>query len=165
MSSVPTNPPGDLPPIPPYWNDENDWIVIIEFLPKDHVEDRTEAAERIGYMLAYAQMTDTRMLALLGDPQADAYELLFSFNSAENKTEFLRLLNSNELSAYDDKLIQVPPQDEIDAAQLLCQLPSSGLYCTGKKLWGQRWPVLSFCVSSQIACAFGRSFRVPLMGN
>jgi hypothetical protein len=73
-------------------------------------------------MLAYAQMTDTRMLALLGDPQADAYELLFSFNSAENKAEFLRLLNSNELSAYDDEFIQVPPQDEIDAAQPIAKV-------------------------------------------
>jgi hypothetical protein len=116
MSSAPTNPPGGLPPIPPYWNDENDWIVLIEFLPKDDVEGRTEAADRIGYMLAYAQMTDTRMLALLGDPQADAYELLFSFNSSEDKVEFFRLLNSNELSACDDEFIQVPPQDEIDAA-------------------------------------------------
>lgn len=122
MSSVPTNPPGDMPPIPPYWNDENDWIVLIEFLPKDDVEDRTQAAERIGYMLAYAQMTDTRMLALLGDPQADAYELLFSFNSAENKAEFIRLLNSNELSACDDEFIQVPPQDEIDAAQPIAKV-------------------------------------------
>jgi hypothetical protein len=122
MSSVPTNPPGDLPPIPPYWDDENDWIVLIEFLPKDDVEDRTEAAERIGYMLAYAQMTDTRMLALLGDSQADAYELLFSFNSAENKAEFLRLLNSNELSACDDEFIHIPPQDEIDAAQPIAKV-------------------------------------------
>jgi hypothetical protein len=122
MSSVPTNPPGDMPPIPPYWNDEDDWIVLIEFLPKDDVEDRTQAAERIGYMLAYAQMTDTRMLALLGDPQADAYELLFSFNSAENKAEFFRLLNSNELSACDDEFIQVPPQDEIDAAQPIAKV-------------------------------------------
>lgn len=32
-----------------------------------------------------------RMLALVGDPEADAYELLFSFTSAENKAEFLRL--------------------------------------------------------------------------
>jgi hypothetical protein len=122
MSSVPTNPPGDMPPIPPYWNDERDWIVLIEFLPKDDVEDCTQAAERIGYMLAYAQMTDTRMLALLGDPQADAYELLFSFNSAENKAEFFRLLNSNELSACDDEFIQVPPQNEIDEAQPIAKV-------------------------------------------
>src|ERR1700733_9148137 len=122
MSSVPTNPPGGVPPMPPYWNDEDDWIVLIEFLPKDDVKDRTQAAERIGYMLAYAQMTDTRMLALLGDPQADAYELLFSFNSAENKAEFFRLLNSNELSACDDEFIQVPPQDEIDAAQPIAKV-------------------------------------------
>jgi hypothetical protein len=70
----------------------------------------------------YAQMTDTRMLALLGDPQADAYELLFSFNLSDNKAEFFRLLNSNELSACDDELIHVPPQDEIDAAQPIAKV-------------------------------------------
>jgi hypothetical protein len=122
MSSTPTIPPGGMPPIPPHWLEENDWIVLIEFLPKDDVEDRTQAAERIGYMLAYAQMTDTRMLALLGDPQADAYELLFSFNSTENKAEFMRLLNSNELSACDEEFIQIPPQDEIDAAQPIAKV-------------------------------------------
>lgn len=111
-----------MPPIPPHWLQENDWIVLIEFLPKDDIEDRTQAAERIGYMLAYEQMTATRMLALLGDPQADAYDLLFSFNSAENKAEFMRLLNSNELSACDEEFIQVPPQDEIDAAQPIAKV-------------------------------------------
>jgi hypothetical protein len=29
------------------------------------------------------------MLALVGDSKADAYELLFSFSSPENKTDFL----------------------------------------------------------------------------
>jgi len=36
------------------------------------------------------------MLALVGDPKADAYELLFSFSSPSNKAEFLRLLRSND---------------------------------------------------------------------
>jgi hypothetical protein len=62
MSSAPINPPSG-PVIPPFWRNESDWIVLIEFLPHHDAEDRAEAAERIGYMLAYAQMTDTRMLA------------------------------------------------------------------------------------------------------
>jgi hypothetical protein len=72
VSSAPTNPPGDLRPIPPYWNEKNHWIVLIEFLPRHDVEDRTRTTEAIGHMLAYSQMTDTRMLALIGDPEADA---------------------------------------------------------------------------------------------
>ncbi len=82
MSKAPINPPpGDLPTIPAYWKDETDWIVLVVFLPWDNAEDRMQTAESIGYMMVFAQRTDTRMLALLGDPDADAYELLFSFNS------------------------------------------------------------------------------------
>lgn len=76
-----------------------DWLVLIEFLRKDDDEDRAQGAEAIAYMLAYARMTDTRVLALVGDPKEDAYELLFSFSSAENKAEFLRLLQSNDATA------------------------------------------------------------------
>lgn len=62
--------------------------MLVEFLPRHDAEDRAVVTEAIGHMLAYAQMTDTRMVALLGDPEADAYELLFSFNSPKNKAEF-----------------------------------------------------------------------------
>ena len=122
MSSAPTNPPGDYPPIPAYWRDENDWIVLLIFLPRDDAGDRTRTAEAIGYMLAYAQMTDTRMLALLGDPNADAYELLFSFNSSENKAQFIDLLMSNDETHCEDFEIMIPPQEEIDAAQPIAKV-------------------------------------------
>lgn len=103
--------------IPAYWRDEDDWIVLIEFLPRYDAEDRARGADAIGYMFAYAQMTDTRMLALVGDPEADAYELLFSFSSADNKAEFLRLLNSNDATECEGDEMIVPEQDEIEAAQ------------------------------------------------
>jgi hypothetical protein len=122
MSSMPTSPPGDTPPIPPYWSNENDWIVLIEFLPRHDAEDRARATEAIGHMLAYAQMTDTRMLALIGDPEADAYELLFSFTTPENKAEFLRLLKSNDFTNCEDEMILVPRQDEIEAAQPIAKV-------------------------------------------
>jgi hypothetical protein len=96
MSNTPTIPPGNTPPVPPFWRNEDDWIVLIEFLRSDDEEDRARGAEAIGYMLSFAQMTDTRMLALVGDPKADAYELLFSFSSPVNKAEFLRLLQAND---------------------------------------------------------------------
>jgi len=128
MSRVPTNPPpGDLPPIPAYWKDENDWIVLLVFLPRDDAEDRTRTAEAIGYMMAYAQMTDTRMLALVGDPNADAYELLFSFNSSENKAQFIHLLMSNEETRCEDFEIMIPPQEEIDAAQPIARVLPEGV--------------------------------------
>jgi hypothetical protein len=105
--------------MPPFWRNEEDWLVVIEFLRRDDEEDRARGTEAIGYMFAFAQMTDTRMLALVGDPQADAYELLFSFSSSANKAEFLRLLQSNDETRCEDDMIMVPRQDEIDAAQPL----------------------------------------------
>ena len=103
--------------MPPFWHNEEDWLVVIEFLRRDDEEDRARGTEAIGYMFAFAQMTDTRMLALVGDPQADAYELLFSFSSPANKAEFLRLFQANEETRCEDDMILVPRQDEIDAAQ------------------------------------------------
>lgn len=121
MSNTPTIPPSDSP-MPSFLRNEEDWLVVIEFLRKDDEEDRARGTEAIGYMFAFAQMTDTRMLALVGDPQADAYELLFSFSSPANKAEFLRLLQSNEETRCEDDMILVPRQDEIDAAQPIARV-------------------------------------------
>jgi hypothetical protein len=62
----------------PYRQDEKDWLCIVEFLPTDNPEARLFAADIIGYLVGYANLTNTRSLALLGDPDARAYELLFS---------------------------------------------------------------------------------------
>src|SRR5580698_2587383 len=121
MSSAPINPPGG-PVIPPFWRNENDWIVLIEFLPQHDAEDRAQATERIGYFLAYAQMTDTRMLALLGDPEAHAYELLFSFSSATNREAFIKLVQSNEITESDPDLMLVPVRSEIEDARPLAMV-------------------------------------------
>jgi hypothetical protein len=80
MSNASTTPPAGPPPVPPFWGNEDDWIVVIEFLRRDDDKDRARGTEAIGYMFAFAQLTDTRMLAPIGDSQADAYELLFSFS-------------------------------------------------------------------------------------
>jgi hypothetical protein len=64
-------------------------------LPTDDPEARLYGADIIGYLVGYANLTNTRSLALLGDPDAGAYELLFSFSS-EEKNEFLNLVRSNE---------------------------------------------------------------------
>ena len=65
----------------PYWQDERDWLCTVEFLPTDDPEARLFAADIIGYLCGYAHLTNTRSLAPLGDPDASAYELLFSFAS------------------------------------------------------------------------------------
>ncbi|MBB6142957.1 hypothetical protein HNQ77_000901 [Silvibacterium bohemicum] len=122
MSSTPIIPPGGTPPIPPHWREESDWIVLIEFLREDDAEDRVRGTEAIGYMFAYSQMTDTRMLALVGDPKEDAYELLFSFSSPVNKVEFLHLLQSNDATACEEFEILVPDPSEIEAAQPIARV-------------------------------------------
>jgi hypothetical protein len=112
--------PGEnVPPQTPFWIDEKDWLCMIEFLLRYSDEDRARGAETIGYLFAYASMTDTRMVALLSDPGADCYEFLLSFNSDANKEKFLRLVQSNELTETEPELIMVPSRDEIaDAGPL-----------------------------------------------
>lgn len=128
MASAPNIPPGNLPPVPPHWRSEADWILLLEFLRDDDREDRARGATAIGHMLAYAQRTDTRMLALVGSQEDGAYELLFSFNSPEHKAEFLRLIQSNDATACEEEEILVPEQDEIQAAQPIGRvLPSDVL--------------------------------------
>ncbi len=65
----------------PYWQDEKDWLCIVEFLPTDDPEARLFAGDIIGYLVGYANLTNTRSLALLGDADASAYEPIFLFVS------------------------------------------------------------------------------------
>jgi hypothetical protein len=96
----------------PYWQDEKDWLCIVEFLPTDNPEARLFAADIIGYLVGYANLTNTRSLALLGDPDASAYELLFSFSSPEEKSEFLNLVRSNDDMGNDYITELTPPTTE-----------------------------------------------------
>jgi hypothetical protein len=96
----------------PYWQDEKDWLCIVEFLPTDNPEARLFAADIIGYLVGYANLTNTRSLALLGDPDASAYELLFSFSSPEEKNEFLNLVRSNEDMGNEYIIELTPPTTE-----------------------------------------------------
>jgi hypothetical protein len=80
----------------PHWHDERDWVCTVEFLPTDDPEARLYATDIVGCMLGYAQLTNTRCLALLGDPDARAYEILFSFSSPAEKDQFLDLVRSND---------------------------------------------------------------------
>jgi hypothetical protein len=113
----------------PYWQDEEDWLCIVEFLPTDNPEARLFAAEIIGYLVGYANLTNTRSLVLLGDPDASAYELLFSFSSTEEKTEFLNLVRSNGEMGKDYMIELTPPTTEEirNARPLATVLPQDAL--------------------------------------
>ena len=79
----------------PFWPDETDRLCAVEFLPTDDPEARMFASDIIGYLFGYAHLTNTRSLALVGDPDANAYELLFSFASSEKKEKSLEPVRSN----------------------------------------------------------------------
>ncbi|MGB8064180.1 MAG: hypothetical protein WCF26_19995 [Candidatus Sulfotelmatobacter sp.] len=113
----------------PFWQDEKDWLCIVEFLPTDNPEARLFAAEIIGYLVGYANLTNTRSLVLLGDPDASAYELLFSFSCPEEKSEFLNLVRSNEEMGKDYIIEFTPPTTEEirNARPLATILPQDAL--------------------------------------
>jgi hypothetical protein len=96
----------------PYRQDEKDWLCTIEFLPTDDPKARLYGADIIGYLVGYANLTNTRSLALLGDPDAGAYELLFSFSSPAEKNEFLNLVRSNDDMGNDYITEFTPPTAE-----------------------------------------------------
>ena len=39
--------------IEPYWQDEDDWLCTVEFLPSDDLEGRVFAADIVGYLFGY----------------------------------------------------------------------------------------------------------------
>jgi len=114
----------------PYWQKEKDWLCTVEFLPTDDPEARLFAADIIGYLVGYANLTNTRSLALLGDPDASAYELLFSFSSPQEREQFLELVRSNEDMGNDyiENDFMSPTAEEIrDARPLARVLPKDSL--------------------------------------
>ena len=103
-----------------------DWLCTVEFIPEDNGEARLFATEIIGHLFCYAQATNTRALALVGDADANAYELLFSFASSEGKEQFLHLVRTNEDMGNDyiENDFMSPTAEEIrDARPLGTVLP------------------------------------------
>jgi len=114
----------------PGWQNEKDWLCTVEFLPTDDPEALLFAADIIGYLVGYANLTNTRSLALLGDPDASAYELLFSFSSPEEKNKFLDLVRSNEDMGNDyiaDEFTSPTTEEIRHARPLATVLPQDAL--------------------------------------
>ena len=114
----------------PVWINETDWLCAVEFLNDEDPEGRDLAAETIGYLLGYAHLTNTRSLALVGDPELMAYEILFSFSSPAEKARFLGLIRSNDQLGNEyivNDLIQPVTEEIRDAKPLAAVLPQSAL--------------------------------------
>jgi hypothetical protein len=110
----------------PYWRDETNWLRTVEFLPTDDPEARMSASDIIRYLFGYAHLTNTRSLALVGDRDANAYELLFSFSSSEEKDQFLELVRSNPDMGNDyieNDLLSPTTEEVKDARPLAMVLP------------------------------------------
>jgi hypothetical protein len=123
--------------------DEKDWLCTIEFLSTDDPEARLYGADIIGYLVGYASLTNTRSLVLLADPDAGAYELLFSFSSPEEKNEFLNLVRSNEENDYIIELTPPTTEEIRNARPLATVLPQDAPH-----------PCHADC--SDPVCAYGR---------
>jgi hypothetical protein len=108
----------------PFWINEPDWLCAVEFLNDEDTEGRDLAADTIGYLLGYARLTNTRSLALLGDPSAEAYEILFSFSTSEEKARFLEMVRSNDDlgSDYVETDLLRPILDEIREARPIAEV-------------------------------------------
>jgi len=46
------------------WQNEDDWLCTVEFVPSNDPRGRAFAADIIGYLFGYSQLTNTRALAL-----------------------------------------------------------------------------------------------------
>jgi hypothetical protein len=115
----------------PYWQDEVDWLCTVEFLPTDDPEARMFASDIIGYLFGYAHLTNTRSLALVGDPEANAYELLFFFSSSQEKDQFPELVRSNldmENEYIENDLLSPTTEEIRDARPLAMVLPQDVLH-------------------------------------
>ena len=108
----------------PFWINEPDWLCAVEFLNDEDTEGRDLAADTIGYLLGYARLTNTRSLALLGDPSAEAYEILFSFSTLEDKARFLEMVRSNDDlgNDYVETDLLRPILDEIRDARPIAEI-------------------------------------------
>ena len=97
-------------------------------MPTDNPEAQLFAADIIGYLFGYAHLTNTRSLALVGDPDANAYEFLFSFSSPEERKQFLELVRSNPEMGNDyiGKDLLSPTTEEIKDARADYSNPMRG---------------------------------------
>ena len=96
-------------------------VSTVEFISEDDEKARLFATEIIGHLFGYAQATNTRALAVLGDRDANAYEFLFSFSTPEEKDEFLDLFRSNDDMGndYSENDFMSPTTEEIRIARPL----------------------------------------------
>lgn len=89
---------------PSLWKDEKNWLVTVAMLGPEGDPGNKEYLDWIGRVFAFATVTNTRMLALRGDPFWPTYELWFSFISDNEKRRFINLVRDDGYADPDEDL-------------------------------------------------------------
>ena len=112
--------------IEPYWQDEDDWLCTVEFLPSD--DSKVECLPQTWSAICLATH-NWRMHALWHSSAIQRLartSLLFPFSTPGNKDQFLDLVRSNENmgSDYVENDFMSPTTEEIrNARPLVAVLP------------------------------------------
>jgi len=94
---------------PAYWKEEKEWLVEVVLLPAFDPDGLAENLDWIGKLLAFSMATETRMLAVVSDPDVPTYELWFSFSSQKQKQEFLQMVRDDGYADPDEENCFEPP--------------------------------------------------------
>jgi hypothetical protein len=103
---------------PPYWREEKEWLVNVVMLPAFDPDGLVQALDSIGNFLAFSMATETRMLALVIDPDVPTYELWFSFSSQKQREEFLQMVLDDGYADPDEEYCFNPPNNLEDLKNL-----------------------------------------------
>lgn len=94
---------------PAYWEEEKEWLVEVVLLPAFDPDGLAENLDWIGKLLAFSMATETRMLAVVSDPDVPTYELWFSFSSQKQTQEFLQMVRDDGYADPDEENCFEPP--------------------------------------------------------
>jgi hypothetical protein len=103
---------------PAYWGEEKEWLVDVVMLPAFDPDSLAETLDSIGNFLAFSMATETRMLALVIDPDVPTYALWFSFSSQKQREEFLQMVRDDGYADPDEEDCFYPPNSLEDLKDL-----------------------------------------------
>lgn len=99
------------------WKDDKNWLVTVAILGPSDDPDNAECLDWVGRLFAFASVTNTRTLAVRGDPSWPTYELWFSFINDNEKRRFINLVRDDGFADPDD------PDDGFNPPGSLKDLP------------------------------------------
>ncbi len=102
--------------VPACWAGEKIWLLEVVPLEPDDGKYNLIVLNWIGRLAAFALVTNARMLAQVGDPDALIYELWFNFESHRDKRAFLAFVRGDGYSdPRDDGEFETPSEEDLSA--------------------------------------------------